>query len=67
MKKGENEFHAKNYVEINTGDARKDYPYGDFLNAVDEIVCYFQHIRDDFDLDIAAKHLVLYSENMMEG
>ncbi len=58
-------IRPKDKIEIDTGDARKDYPYGDFLNAVDELVCYFESVRDDFDLDIAAKHLVLYSERMM--
>jgi len=54
----------KDKLEIDVGDARRDYPYGDFLNAVDEIVCYFRSNRIGFDLEIASKNMVMYAENM---
>jgi len=33
-------------LEIDVGDRNQDYAYSDFLNAVNEVVCYFQNNRD---------------------
>jgi len=47
-------------IKIEVGNESQDYPYGDFLNAVNELVCYFENNRD-IDLLTAARHLELYA------
>lgn len=46
-------------IIIHTGDDR-DCPIGDFINALDELVCWFEANRDDFDVEACFKIYVAY-------
>lgn len=50
-------------IKIEVGTEIMDYPYGDFLNAVNELVCYFEANRQ-IDLSMTAKHLHLLADKI---
>ena len=50
-------------IKLEVGNEAMDYPYGDFLNAVNGVVDYFDANRK-IDLSMAAKHLHLLADKI---
>ena len=51
-------------ISINIGDNSKDYRIGDYLNAIDELTCYFQAKTNHFNPELAAA-LKLYADEYL--
>ena len=50
-------------LSVPVGDTAQTFSIGDLLNAVDSVVCYFQSMREQTDVEIAAA-LRLYADRL---
>jgi len=50
--------------EVTVGYDERDYRIGDFLNAIDELVCYFQNMDYQQEDDDFANALEMYAYSL---
>ena len=54
----------KTIYQITIGHPEQDYRIGDFLNALDELVCYFQELDAVSSPVDYANAMILYAEKV---